>query len=594
MIAPDAIVSALLRRVWPRLRMPRIYYDPAYRLPLSGIESISGIEPRRADLVVWYLAAERLLSMREVKRPPKARWQALARVHTEDYLESLGRAETLARIFACQPSEVPVDAVLGTVRLACGGTIAAAKQAIATGRPAVNLLGGFHHAAPDYGGGLCPLNDIAVAIAELRAEGVRGQVAVLDLDAHPPDGTAACLEHDAAAWIGSLSGSDWGPLEGVDETVLPPGTGDAAYLAALDALLARMPAPRLAFVIAGGDVLAGDRLGQLALTLEGVRERDARVAAALEGVPSVWLPGGGYQVASWKVLAGTVLTLADQRERPIRDAEDPLMRHYAFVASALDPARLGGGFELREEDITGDLTGHESVRPLFLGYYSAEGLEYALYRYGLIQFIERLGYASFRAVIEPASAGGDRARLYGRVRGAEHLLIDLVAERQRLDGTDVLYIHWLTLRNPMAAFGGTRPRLPGQEVPGLGLAREVGELLARMAHRLGLAGVVFRPAWYHTAYAARHRFRFVDPRRQGRFEALVRDLGDRPLLEASLAVSEGRVHLNGAPYAWEADELVFWLQPVEVDEAAVVAERERTHYTVEARRRAHGSSTRSR
>ena len=52
-------------------------------------------------------------------------------------------------------------------------------------------------------------------------------------------------------------------------------------------------------------------------------------------------------------------------------------------------------------------------------------------------------------------------------------------------------------------------------------------MLARMAVRLGLGGVVFRPAYFHTAYAARHEFAFVDPERQGRFEALVRDLAHR-------------------------------------------------------------------
>ncbi len=148
------------------------------------------------------------------------------------------------------------------------------------------------------------------AIATLRAEGFRGRVAVLDLDAHPPDGLAACLDADRDVWIGSLSGSDWGPLPRADETVLPPGTQDPAYLDALGALLSRMPRPRLAFVIAGGDVLAGDRLGTLGLTVAGARERDLLVASELEGVPSVWLPGGGYSDRAWHVLAGTGMAVA--------------------------------------------------------------------------------------------------------------------------------------------------------------------------------------------------------------------------------------------------------------------------------------------
>src|SRR5439155_13889095 len=160
---------------------------------------------------------------------------------------------------------VPVDEMMTTIRLACGATIDAAREMLRpshriVGRRALNLLGGFHHAKPDVAGGFCPVNDVAVGIAALRADGFRGKVLVIDLDAHPPDGTAACLQGDPSHWIGSISGSDWGPLPGVDETVLPEGAGDDAYLSALDALLSRMPGGELAFVLAGGDVLAGDPL----------------------------------------------------------------------------------------------------------------------------------------------------------------------------------------------------------------------------------------------------------------------------------------------------------------------------------------------
>ena len=58
-----------------------------------------------------------------------------------------------------------------------------------------------------------------------------------------PDGTADCVNGDPKCFVGSLSGSDWGSLAGVDETVLPQGCGDAQYLTALSALLARLPGP---------------------------------------------------------------------------------------------------------------------------------------------------------------------------------------------------------------------------------------------------------------------------------------------------------------------------------------------------------------
>lgn len=97
--------------------------------------------------------------------------------------------------------------------------------------------------------------------------------------------------------------------------------------------------------------------------------------------------------------------------------------------------------------------------------------------------------------------------------------------------------------------------------------------------------MAFRPAWFHMAYAARHRFRFVDPARQGRFEALVRDLESLPLIERTEAVAEGRVRLDGAPYTWEGDELVCWLERPPPGLTVTAAERDRAHFTVVPRRR---------
>jgi hypothetical protein len=105
-------------------------------------------------------------------------------------------------------------------------------------------------------------------------------------------------------------------------------------------------------------------------------------------------------------------------------------------------------------------------------------------------------------------------------------------------------------------------------------------MLGLMALRLGLAGVVYRPAHYHTAYPARHHFSFIDPARQGRFEALIRDLGPLSLLDSTRAIEEGRVQLNGKPYAWEPEEMVLWLgePPTEPGEEALA--REQSKFTV--------------
>ena len=79
---------------------------------------------------------------------------------------------------------------------------------------------------------------------------------------------------------------------------LASGTGDAAYLealsGALDVALPRAEAD-VAFYLAGADPWEGDRLGRLALTKAGLRDRDELVLDRLRGTGArvcVVLAGG--------------------------------------------------------------------------------------------------------------------------------------------------------------------------------------------------------------------------------------------------------------------------------------------------------------
>ncbi|MGQ0506606.1 MAG: histone deacetylase family protein [Myxococcaceae bacterium] len=559
----------------------RVVHHEYYRLPFSGMEAVSGMEPRRADYVAWYLLEKGLLRRADVLRPEVATFTELGRVHTPAYLESLGRPETLAAIYAVSPAEIPADALLETLRVACGGTLLAAREALAKPGPVINLLGGFHHAQTDKGSGFCALNDLAIALATLRSEGFNGRAVVIDVDAHPPDGTANCLAKDPNVWIGSLSGSDWGPLPNVDEVLLAPGTGDVPYLKALRGLLSRMPRTALAFVVAGADVRAGDRLGQLALSEGGVRKRDALIAGALRGVPSVWLPAGGYGKSAWRTLAGTALVLARRPYKRISPDDNPLTAQFGRRARHLQAAQLQGTeLELTAADLEADLHQGAGGEQRLLGYYTRHGIEYALYTYGLLAAVGRLGYSRLRTELS-TSGSGDRFTLFGTAWGNEHVLVDATLQRRHLNGAECLFVNWLNLRHPRAAFTEARPALPGQDVPGLGLLPEAAEMLSLIAKRLSLSTVAFRPAWYHLAFAAKKRAQFLDPARQGRFEALLRDVAHLPLAEATQAVADGRVMLDGLPYAWEAEEMV--LRPAEntpEHDQALLKEKERVNFTL--------------
>ena len=570
-------------RRWLHGRDLAVWYSPEYRLPLSALEARTGFQTRRADFALWFLLDRHALGRGNLRVPRRAEYHELARVHTAELLDSLGRPETLARVLSLDAGDVPVDETMNTVRLACGATIDAARELVSPAnarklaRRALNLLGGFHHAKPDVAGGNCPVNDVAIAVAAVRAEGFAGRVLVLDLDAHPPDGTAACLAADPSCWIGSISGSSWNPLpEAVDETVLPERAGDGAYLAALDALLGRMPEGELAFVLAGGDVLAEDAVGRLGLTLEGCRARDLRVADALLRVPSLWLPAGGYSPAAWRVLAGTGLALGIHSRAPVPDDYRPLLAKFSAIASSLTPHDLGraGGRHGRGRGTARTL--HPAPAPA-------------------------------ARVLQRGRAGACAASLRRPRRAAAHGLWAVPGGAARARSGTVRAPAGRRLRPDAhrggvgARRGGGRARAlcalahaaqPAREVlsgaagaagPGrarAGPCRGAEEMLLRMAARLGLEGLAFRPAAYHLAFAGRATLRFVDPARQGRFEALVDLLSGMPLAEATRAVAEGRVRLDGKPYAWEAEEMVKWLQARPDDRPAIEAARAAARFTL--------------
>jgi acetoin utilization deacetylase AcuC-like enzyme len=560
-----------------------VWYAAEYRLSVPALNIETGFDLRRAERAVSFLLETRVLHRSNLRHPAKADLGDLLRVHDETYLQSLLLPDTLARILALHPNEVPVEVVLDTLRRATGATIEAARESRLRQGPTLNLLGGFHHAARASGGGLSAINDVAVAVAVLRHEGMCGMAAVIDLDAHPPDGIAECLSGDERTWIGSISATSFGPLPRVDEIVLPSKTKDDLYLLALADLLRRCPRAEVTFVLAGGDCLVGDRLGGFALTLPGLRRRDEMVERHLRGHPSVWLPAGGYSRDAWRVLAQTGLVLAGRPNQSIPPDDTWLAKRMTRIACSLPEEQLGEQDGFDDGDWFEDLMPSASMPKRLLGYYTPSGLEYALHRYGVLEELRRLGYSSFHVAFERV-AFGERVRLFGHVGKQRHLLVEAIMERTTVGNDKVLYVHWLELRHPIAE-SVRRPFLPGQHVAGLGMLREAGELFALVARRLGLQGFAFAPAHYHMAYIARNRLGFVDEERQGRFEAMVRDFEalELPLDTLSRAVQEGQCTLNGAPYAWEPATMVCWLDGRRGDTTRIARAREHAVFAIVGR-----------
>ena len=192
----------------------------------------------------------------------------------------------------------PVTATVARrARMVPGGTYLAARLALMRGF-AANTAGGSHHALADTGAGYCVFNDLAVAAHQLAAEGRR--VAVVDVDVHQGDGTAALTAGHPLIATYSIHAEKNFPTRKARSTLdvpLPDGTGDADYLAVLERTLAPFLegfAPDVILYQAGVDPFADDRLGRLSLSEEGLVASERLVARLARGVPVASAVGGGY------------------------------------------------------------------------------------------------------------------------------------------------------------------------------------------------------------------------------------------------------------------------------------------------------------
>jgi acetoin utilization deacetylase AcuC-like enzyme len=280
------------------------FYSDRYVLPLP-----SG---HRFPMGKYRRLRERLAEVPGIQphEAPAASDGELALAHDPAYVEAVvqGTLSAAAQREIGFPWSVEM---VERARRSVGATVAAARTALIGGQGlAANLAGGTHHASATKGSGYCVFNDVAVAARLMQAEWHRHhrallRVAVVDLDVHQGNGTAAIFRDDTTVFTLSLHGEKNFPFRkepGDLDVDLPDGCHDADYLAALDAALAELwrrhadAPPGLIFFLAGADPHENDRLGRLSLTAAGLRERDRRVfaAAAQRRIPVVVTMAGGY------------------------------------------------------------------------------------------------------------------------------------------------------------------------------------------------------------------------------------------------------------------------------------------------------------
>lgn len=275
----------------------KIYYTDRYVLPLPPWHRFP---MQKYAMLRERVEAAGLVGCEGLQLPPAATDEQILQAHAAGYLAKVV-AGTLApeeqrRIgFPWSPEMVERS------RRSSGATLAAARFALEDG-VGVNLAGGTHHAFRDRGEGYCVFNDAAIAALSLQAEGRIKRALIVDCDVHQGNGTASILAGDPTAFTFSIHAANNFPFdkEASDLDIeLPDGTGDLAYLDALEKGVCRALSasqPDLAIYLAGADPHKGDRLGRLELTKDGLALRDRLVLELCKasGIPVAVAMAGGY------------------------------------------------------------------------------------------------------------------------------------------------------------------------------------------------------------------------------------------------------------------------------------------------------------
>ena len=273
-----------------------VFYTPRYYAEI-GAGHVFPI--RKFELVRDKLLAEGTLRPDEIFEPDPASVEDVLLVHTEDYVSRLCNGTLTSK--EIRRLGLPwSESLVRRSFYAVGGTLAATHISLSAGYSS-NLAGGTHHSFPDRGEGFCVLNDVAIAVRAMRARKLIRRAAIVDCDVHQGNGTATIFSSDTETFTFSIHGANNYPLFKAQSSLdveLPDGTSDAEYLECLAYHLSTVFAhePDIVFYLAGADPYAGDKLGRLALSIEGLRARDEfvlRECYARE-VPVVTVMSGGY------------------------------------------------------------------------------------------------------------------------------------------------------------------------------------------------------------------------------------------------------------------------------------------------------------
>ena len=277
--------------------MLKIAYHPIYKHPLP--------EGHRFPMIKYELLPQQLLyegtcTKDNFFEPSLPEDRHVLAAHDEEYYRNLVGLQLSKR--EARKIGFPLSkALVKRERIIADGTIKGCRFALENGI-AMNIAGGTHHAYSDRGEAFCMLNDQAIGARYLLNQKLAKKILIVDLDVHQGNGTAEIFQTDHSVFTFSIHGKGNYPFkkETSDLDVpLEKGTTDKEYLSILKKTLPGLMEevrPDFIFYLCGVDVLETDKLGTLAMTLDGCKERDRFVLQTCHdaNIPVQCSMGGGY------------------------------------------------------------------------------------------------------------------------------------------------------------------------------------------------------------------------------------------------------------------------------------------------------------
>lgn len=280
------------------------------------------MSPLRLRLTMDLIDAFGLTQQLQVVAPEAADDGLLRLVHEQDYIDRVRAEDGGGPPFpwGIGGSDNPIFAGMHDASSRVVGGTVAAVRAVWGGatRRAVNPAGGLHHAMARSASGFCVYNDVAVGIAAALADGAE-RVLYVDVDAHHGDGVERAFWDDPRVLTVSIhqSGRSLFPGTGYPQDsggpgargyavniALPPHTSDAAWLRALDAVVAPLAQewrPQLVVSQHGADAHHRDPITDLDISVDAQRAAALMIAGwADEHAGGRWAAtgGGGYDLVS--------------------------------------------------------------------------------------------------------------------------------------------------------------------------------------------------------------------------------------------------------------------------------------------------------